>query len=281
MQLIYLRGNDDSDLLHRLQRRSDRYTSPQIQNEIIKVMALSVLRDIAKFIQECKYFSLMADEVTDISNQEQVVVCFRSVDDDLIPHENLIGIHSVDSIKSDTLVAVLREAMLRMILPIQYCRGQCYDGAANMAGAKSGVAAQISKEESCSIFIHCYGHALNLVAADCIKTNRILCDAIDVTFEMSKLIKFSPCREAIFDKIKAEMAPDVPGFKTLCPTHWTVRASSLKSVITNYTSSDSDTRARLIGVESMMTLFNYFFGIVLGERILKHTDNLSRTLQNL
>ena len=28
------------------------YTSPQIQNEIIKVMALSVLRDIAKFIQE-------------------------------------------------------------------------------------------------------------------------------------------------------------------------------------------------------------------------------------
>ena len=45
--------------------------------------------------------------------------------------------------------------------------------------------------------------------------------------------------------------------------------------------SDSDTRARLIGVESMMTLFNFFFGIVLGERILKHTENLSRTLQNL
>ena len=75
------------------------------------------------------------------------------------------------------------------------------------------------------------------MAADCIKNNRILCDAIDVTFETSKLIKFSSHREAIFDKLKAEMAPDVPGFKTLCPTRWTVRASFLNSVITNYTSS--------------------------------------------
>lgn len=30
----------------------------------------------------------------------------------------------------------------------------------------------------------------------------------------------------------------------------------------------------------MMTTFEYFFGLLLGERILKHTDNLSKTLQN-
>ena len=127
----------------------------------------------------------MADEVTDISNKEQVIVCFRSVDDDLNPHENFVGIHSVHSIQADTLVAVLKETMLRMNLPIQYCRGQCYDGAANMARAKSGMAAQITVEESHSIFIHCYGHALNLAAGDCIKNNCILRDTLDVTFAMS------------------------------------------------------------------------------------------------
>ena len=30
----------------------------------------------------------------------------------------------------------------------------------------------------------------------------------------------------------------------------------------------------------MMMQFDYLFGLVLGERILKHTDNLSKTLQN-
>ena len=46
-------------------------------------MALHILRDIAAFIQNAKFFSLMADKVTDASNKEQVVVCIRSVDENL------------------------------------------------------------------------------------------------------------------------------------------------------------------------------------------------------
>ena len=71
-----------------------------------------------------------------------------------------------------------------------------------------------------------------------------------------------------------------------------MRASSLESVINNYAVfqalwedakdivKDSETRARIIEVQATMTTFTYFFGLVLGERILKHTDNLSKTLQN-
>ena len=39
-------------------------------------------------------------------------------------------------------------------------------------------------------------------------------------------------------------------------------------------------QARINGVKTQMENFNFFFRIELGERILKHTDNLSRTLQN-
>ena len=56
----------------------------------------------------------MADEVTDISNKEQVVVCLRSVDKNLEPHENFIGIHCVGSVEADTLVATLKDTMLRI-----------------------------------------------------------------------------------------------------------------------------------------------------------------------
>ena len=34
-----------------------------------------------------------------------------------------------------------------MSLSVQNCRGQCYDGANNMVGSKSGVATQIQKKE--------------------------------------------------------------------------------------------------------------------------------------
>ena len=38
-------------------------------------------------------------------------------------------------------------------------------------------------------------------------------------------------------------------------------------------------RARILGVQSQMEKFYYFWGAALGELILWHTDNLSRTLQ--
>ena len=92
----------------------------------------------------------MADKVTDSSNKEQVVICFRSVDEEFQCHEDVVGLYQVESIKSDSIVEVLKDTMLSLNLPISDCRGQCYDGAANMTDVRNGVATQISREEPCS-----------------------------------------------------------------------------------------------------------------------------------
>ena len=43
---------------------------------------------------------------------------------------------------------------------------------------------------------------------------------------------------------------------------------------------DSEFWTRIIGVEHQMSTFNFVFGVVLGEWILKYTDNLNKTLQS-
>jgi len=43
---------------------------------------------------------------------------------------------------------------------------------------------------------------------------------------------------------------------------------------------DSEVIARVHGVESQMQSFDFFFGLILGETLFTHSDNLSRTLQN-
>ena len=121
-------------------------------------MALHILRNIAKSIQQAKYFTIMADEVTDCSNKEQVAVCFRTVDENFEPQESFIGLHVVESIQANVLVEVLKDTMVRLNLSLQNCRGQCYDGAANMAGSRNGVATQIASEEPrpfCSLLWAC------------------------------------------------------------------------------------------------------------------------------
>ena len=69
-------------------------------------------------------------------------------------------------------------------------------------GAKKGVARQILDVEKRALFTHCYGHTLNLVCSDAVKGCKILRDTLETTREMTKLIKFSPKREAIFQEIK-------------------------------------------------------------------------------
>ena len=95
----------------------------------------------------------------------------------------------------------------------------------------------------------------------------------------------------MFTKLKEQLQPELPGMRVLCPTRWTGRADSLKSVLDNYivlqelweeseqTTKDSGVSARVIGVASQMRTFEFYFGIYLGEMILRHSDNLSRTLQ--
>ena len=58
----------------------------------------------------------------------------RWVDDDLNVHEEFIGLHEVPTIQTDVLVAVIKDCLLRLNLSLNKVRGQCYDGASNMAG---------------------------------------------------------------------------------------------------------------------------------------------------
>ena len=157
----------------------------------------------------------MTDEVTDAANHEQFVLCLRWVDDYLNTHEEFIGLQSVPNIVADTLVAVIRDVLIRMNLSITNCRGQCYDGASNMVVAKSGVATQIKNYEPRGTLTHCYGHALQLAVGDTPKGIKLLGNTLGTTYEISKLLKFSPKRDALFNKLKTTIAPDSPDFRTL------------------------------------------------------------------
>ena len=80
IQLLKLRGKDRPLLLKWLERKEDKYTSHEIQNEIIAIMANYVIRDLVSEIRG-GFFSIMCDEYTDISNKEQLTICIRWVDE--------------------------------------------------------------------------------------------------------------------------------------------------------------------------------------------------------
>ena len=52
--------------------RNATYTSPDTQNQVIEVLRDHILQKILAKVTQAKYSSLIADEVTDCSNEEQL-----------------------------------------------------------------------------------------------------------------------------------------------------------------------------------------------------------------
>lgn len=148
-----------------LSGKENVYTSPDIQNEVIKVMGHQVLRDIATDLQASSFLKVMADETTDSSNHEQVTLILCRVTEELQVHKELIGLYHTASINAETL------------------------GASAISSSKHGVSKKISDLEPRAVYTHCYGHAFNLAAGNTLK---IMKDALETSREITKLIKYSP-----------------------------------------------------------------------------------------
>ena len=118
VQLLKLRANDDSALLERIQKADNKYTSHDIQNEVITIMAHQGQKDLVNDIRS-NFFSIVADEYTAINNQEQLTICLRWVDDMLEVHEDFLGYYLIPDIASDTVVSVIKDAFIRLQLSLQ------------------------------------------------------------------------------------------------------------------------------------------------------------------
>ena len=84
------------------------------------------------------------------------------MDENLNAFEDFINFYLLENIKSDTIVYVIKDILIRMNLSLSNCRGQTYDGASNMMGKKSGVLTHILAEQPKAVDIHCQRHSLRM-----------------------------------------------------------------------------------------------------------------------
>ena len=296
---MLLLGTKDPSIVKALDQSTRKYTHHDVQNELLDIMARQVLSAKLEEIQENDIFSIMCDEYTDQSNKEQMTFCVRTVDDCLEVEEDFLGFYEVQNIKSDTLVAAIKDILLRLNLQLASCRGQTYDGASNMFGKKSGVAAQILALQPLALAIHCFGHSLSRAVKDLTSHCDIIGETMSTAGEICILVKYSPKREKMLGDMSSNIevmdadvdVDDGTSLEKLSETRWTVRASCFQRIIDSYSNLQSlwdvcltenltkEVRSRIIGCQAQMKKFSFFFGLCLGQRLFSLTDNLSKTLQ--
>jgi len=89
-----------------------KYISPKIQNEIISISGDIILMEIVKLVNKAECFSILADETTDVSLNEQLTLCVRYIKgdgDDVEIHESFLNYVEIRSLTgNDVACAMLK-----------------------------------------------------------------------------------------------------------------------------------------------------------------------------
>ena len=179
-----------------------------------------------------------------------------------------------------------------MQLRLEDARGKCYGRIATMSGHQTGVATRMKLINQKCLYTHCYGHALNLAVGDTIRGINTLSETFNVIREIWLRNLLQGRRYVL--KVTSGSPPinESKGIHAFCPTRWTVRGEGCIAMINNHQElcslwewllnnlTDTQMKARVIGVQAYMNKYVFVFGCLLSKNILQRTDNLSRVLQS-
>ncbi|CAG2214457.1 unnamed protein product [Mytilus edulis] len=298
MAILNSKAQGDPILTEHLANGNSRakYTSPDIQNEIINIIGNQIRTDIVDKCNSSKFFALIADESTDVSTREQVSVCLRyiqrdSLSGDISIKEDFLDFVMTTSTKGEHLAELLIETLQGAGVNIAKMRAQGYDGAANMSGKYNGVQARISSIIPEATYVHCKSHCLNLAVVHSCKDNSVR-NVMTVVQEIGFAFDYSAKRlQAFFDELSSDAATKEnmekrTKLRTLCETRWTSRADALYTFKTAFpVVVHSLERLQNLGDDkagqhlASLMRFQFVIALVVSEHVLQSTVHLSIFLQ--
>jgi len=93
---------------------------------------------IIEEIKHAKYYSIIIDSTPDIAHIDQLVFAIRYVKLNGVPVERFLLFIANVAHKSKDMAETVLNLLSEYEIPIEYCRSQSYDNAANMSGQYTG-----------------------------------------------------------------------------------------------------------------------------------------------
>ncbi|XP_052203041.1 uncharacterized protein LOC127808506 [Diospyros lotus] len=293
------------DIVQRNAPLTAKYTSPQIQKEILHVLANKVRNQICKDIGDSK-FCIIVDEARDESKKEQMALVLRFADKDGFIKERFFYLYHVRDTSSMTLKDAISEILSHHCLDIQNIRGQGYDGASNMHGEWNGLQALFHNECPYAYYVHYFAHRLQLALVAASKevpsiyqffqNLNFIINIITVSskrhdqFQTTQIFEFEHL-QAIGELETGRGSNQVGTLKRASDTRWGSHFYSICSFLRRYNESclvlekicsegsNYSQRGDAIAAYKMITSFEFTFNLHLMKEIMGTTEILCQALQ--
>ena len=295
LELLHLVGTHDSVVQQRLDSgpRNATYTSPEIQNLLLHLLASTVRENITLAAKKSGMYSILADETKDSSKEEQLSIVIRYVDVDTAEqNERFLTYVKASSLNAEGLSSYILTALHDNGLDPSGIVSQGYDGASVMSGHCSGVQQRIKAVAPMAVYIHCYAHCLNLVLVDSTKSLSVaaeffaLLEALYVFMSASKA-------NTVYTEKQSILYPEKPArrLQRLSDTRWACRYDAVDAICSTFDAvvaalqsiMDGDDKAKAIeakGIFLQIYNFKFLMTLIIFWRFLFCTKQLSDHLQS-
>ena len=181
---------------------------------------------------------------------------------------------------------LVKTAVGKLELSLENIVAECFDGAANMSGAHKGLATRMKECSPLGIYVHCFGHRLNLALQDTMTEIEPLWNALGTIQSIYNFLEGSTKRHAFFEDIEVEDEEHVAlTIKSLSVTRWSCRWVAVKAVVEQMPkiiealltlSKDRDPKTYSDSNSLLRSIcdFQFVFGLVVLKVVLSNTDGL-------
>jgi hypothetical protein len=252
--------------------KNSSYCSNLIQNDLILSVSNVIKNQFREKIRNQK-ISIIADETSDIGHHEQLSIVIRYFDNfKKYPVEQFICMKRITSIDSETIFNTLQDVISEYDIKWESIVSMCFDGAATMSGSLSGVQARIKEKNEKSLFVHCYGHCLNLILVDSVgRENKVTFNFFGNIQIIYSFVEGSCTRHAILEKIASSINIKLKTLKSVSTTRWACRVEAVSAVKKNYgalliaiaeicdNTRQADVRVKGLGILHQMKTFEFIF----------------------
>lgn len=246
------------------------------------------------------FFSVIMDTTQDVAKVDQMSQIFRyviverdarGVATDVTIKESFIGFREVSDSSASELTREVVASVEDNGLDLSKCRGQGYDGAANMRGIYSGVQARIAAKEPTAVYVHCASHNLNLILNDAVKIQEVR-QFFDIVESIYVFFGHSIKRWAMLsNKTHSDDTNNDSNItlKKFCPTRCSSHYEAVTALRYRYndvmkalaklslTSRKKDER-EAASLKQAMEKFSFVCLVVLQSKILERTNVISKLL---
>lgn len=235
-----LKDNEELRNSEKAMPRNATYMSPEIQNELIDIIAKIVQQDVVNDINssDVEYFTLLVDGTKDRANEECISIAARYIKYGQ-PKESLISLETTKQLDAKSNADLVLKTLKNCGLDSKRIISQCYDGANVMSGDDGGIQRLIQEILGRIIpYVHCFNHRLHLViifALDNVTMVRLFFDNIKLVYNF-------------FHRPKIQALYQGSAVLKLIETRWAGHVRATNAVFENYT--------EIVETLSQVILFN-------------------------